>query len=43
MSYKIVTDSACDLSQEMCQQLDLAVAPMAVLYKGESRTEYTEA
>ena len=42
MSYKIITDSACDLPDEMYQQLDLAVAPMAVLYKGESRTEYTE-
>jgi len=43
MSYKIITDTACDFPAHMYGQLDLIAVPLTVLYKGESYTEYTEA
>ena len=42
MNYKIVTDTCCDFPTEMYKELDLAVCPMGVLYKGEVYTEYSE-
>ena len=42
MSYKIVTDTCCDFPTEMYKELDLAVCPMGVLYKGEVYSEYSE-
>ena len=42
MSYQIVTDSACDYPSQMYKELDLVSAPLTVLYKGESYTEYPE-
>ena len=42
MSYKIITDTCCDFPKEMYQELDLAVCPLGVLYKGEVCTDYTE-
>ena len=42
MSYKIVTDTCCDLPADMYQQLDLEVVSLSVLYKGESHSHYTE-
>ena len=42
MSYKIITDSGCDLPGYMIQELDLLVCPLSVLYKGVNYTEYTE-
>ena len=42
MSYKIITDSGCDLPGFMSQELDLIVCPLNVLYKGVNYTEYTE-
>ena len=35
-NYKIITDSACDLPKAMVQQLDVKVAPLHVLFKGEN-------
>ena len=43
MSYKIITDTCCDFPKEMYAELDLAVCPLGVLYKGEVCTDYTEA
>ena len=43
MSYKIITDTACDYPSHMYQELDLITVPLTVLYKGESYTEYSEA
>lgn len=42
MAYKIITDTGCDLPQEMSQELGLTVVPLSVLYKGKTYTEYTE-
>ena len=33
-TYRIITDSCCDLSQEMADDLELLVAPLTVNYKG---------
>ena len=43
MSYKIITDTCCDFPKEMYNELDLAVCPLGVLYKGEVCNDYTEA
>ncbi len=42
MNYKIITDTCCDFPAEMYKELDLAVVPLAVLYKGVNYSEYTE-
>ena len=42
MSYKIITDTGCDLPFPMYQELKLGVVPLTVLYKGQSYTTYTE-
>ena len=42
MSYRVITDTCCDLSPEMYKELDLVVCPLSVLYKGEVCSEYTE-
>lgn len=42
MSYRIFTDTGCDLPDTMCQELNLTVVPLTVLYKGETYTTYTE-
>ena len=42
MAYRIVTDSCCDLPEQMYEELNLAVVPLAVNYMGESVNAYTE-
>lgn len=42
MSYRIFTDTGCDLPDTMFQELNLTVVPLNVLYKGETYTTYTE-
>ncbi len=42
MAYKILTDTGCDLPESMYAELNLSVAPLSVLYRGENYTEYTE-
>ncbi len=42
MAYRIVTDTCCDYPQQMYEELNLAVAPLTVRYKGESINEYPE-
>ena len=41
-NYKIITDSACDLSKAMLAQLDVATTPLHVLYKGENIPDTVE-
>ncbi len=43
MSYRIVTDSCCDLPKELCREWKLEVVPMSVLYRGTQYTDYDEA
>ena len=42
-SYKIVTDSCCDFTKAMYRQLDVAYAPLNLLYKGQNYESFTEA
>ena len=42
MSYQIITDSCCDLSETMCAQLDLKVVPMCVTVSGKTINRFTE-
>ena len=42
MSYRIVTDTCCDLPEQMYQELDVSVVRMSVNYKGQTTDSYTE-
>lgn len=42
MSYQIITDSGCDLSATMLQQLDVTVTPLHVLFRGENLVDSVE-
>ena len=42
MQYKIVTDTCCDFPSNMYQELDLAVVPLSVQYRGTDYESYTE-
>jgi len=42
MSYKIITDSCCDLSEQMCRELGLTVVPMCVTVSGKTINRFTE-
>ena len=42
MSYRIVTDSCCDLPAEMYGQLGLTYVSLSVTYQGKSVNQYTE-
>ena len=42
MSYKIITDSACDLPVSMLQELDVAVTPLHVLFRGTQMPDTVE-
>ena len=35
-NYKIITDSACDLPKSMLQELDVAITPLHVLFRGQN-------
>ena len=41
-SYRIITDSSCDLTQELADELGLAIAPLSVNFKGEERKYYLD-
>ena len=41
-NYRIITDSCCDLPQEMADELELLVAPLSVSYKGRERRNYLD-
>lgn len=41
-SYCIVTDSSCDLTQELADQMELQVVPLSVQYKGQEYANYLD-
>ena len=41
-TYRIITDSGCDLSQEMADELELSVVPLSVNYKGQEYPNYLD-
>ena len=43
MAYKIITDTCCDYPSHMYQELDLAVVPLSVNFRGETYSVYSEA
>jgi len=42
-TYKIITDSGCDLSSRMLQELDVSRVSLSVLFRGESRPDSVDA
>ena len=42
MSYRIITDTCCDLWPEFYKELDVDVIPLCVHFKGENISSYTE-
>lgn len=40
--YRIITDSCCDLTQSMADELGLAVTPLSVNFKGEEYRNYLD-
>lgn len=42
MSYRIITDSCCDLTLQQYQQLDVTCVPLSVVYKGESHNNFSD-
>ena len=42
MSYQIITDSCCDFTQQQYQELGVACAPLTVMYKGESHSNFSD-
>lgn len=43
MSYKIITDTCCDLPEQMYDQLDVSVVSLSLTIKGQTVNNYTEA
>ena len=42
MSYQIITDSCCDLTEAQLQQLQVTCANLTVLYKGENHNNFSD-
>ena len=42
MSYKIITDSCCDFTDQMCEAMEISCVPLIVSYNGESHTNFSE-
>ncbi|MBO5078081.1 MAG: DegV family protein [Oscillospiraceae bacterium] len=42
MSYRIITDTCCDLWQQFYEELNTAVVPLTVNFKGRTYDSYTE-
>lgn len=42
MSYQIITDSCCDLTQQQYDALGVACVPLSVVYKGESHSNFSD-
>ena len=42
MSYKIITDSCCDLIEQQYNELGVVSAPLTVLYNGESHNNFSD-
>ena len=43
MSYRIITDACCDFPQEMYAQLNLAVVPLTLTFRGAEHNNFSEA
>ena len=41
MTYRILTDSCCDLSDSMYKELDVSIARLTVRYQGKDHNKYT--
>ena len=41
-SYRIITDSSCDLTQELADSLGLQIAPLSVNFKGKEYKNYLD-
>ena len=41
-TYKIITDSACDLPKSMLQELDISAVSLTVNFRGETRCDSVE-
>ena len=41
-SYRIITDSSCDLTQELADSLGLQIAPLSVNFKGQEYKNYLD-
>ena len=42
MSYKIITDSCCDLTEQQFNELGVVYAPLTVLYNGENHNNFSD-
>ncbi len=42
MAYRIITDSCCDLPEELTRELNVTVVPLSITYKGRSVNNFTE-
>lgn len=42
MSYRIVTDSCCDFTDEMYRAYNVTCVPLTVMYKGEAQDNFTD-
>ena len=42
MSYKIITDSCCDFTEQQYQELGVACAPLSVLYNGKNHSNFSD-
>ena len=43
MSYQIITDSCCDFTEQMFNELNVKCVPLTVMYNGESHTNFSDA
>ena len=42
MSYKIITDSCCDFTQQQYDELNVTCVPLTVMYNGESHSNFSD-
>ena len=42
MSYRIITDSACDFPQQLLEQLNIDVIPLTLMFRGEEWNDTTD-
>ena len=41
-TYRIITDSSCDMTQEMADALELEIVPLYVHYRGKEYPNYLD-
>lgn len=42
MAFQIITDTGCDLPENMVAELGIKIVPLSLLYKGQTYTDYPE-